>query len=158
MSDEEGRLASKYALMIIFLVTVIPPYASFISSTSIDDGHATMDIVIRGLLWAFYPSGSSLGGLHVLDMWSLAPGLLLGVFNIIFSFQVIRYIRGESGKRKTVAVGVLTLVPPIMFLISVIPFMLTWSIFVYIGPIPIQLAIGLLLMHFAGPKEITSPW
>jgi hypothetical protein len=39
-----------------------------------------------------------------------------------------------------------------------LPFMLSWGIFVYIGPIPIQLAIGLLLMHFAGPKEITSPW
>lgn len=160
MSDKEGRLALKYAQMVMFLATVILPYGSFTSSYSVNQGNASVDVTIRALLWAFYSysADSSLGGLHMLDNYSLTPGLLLGSFNIIFAFQVIRYTRGDSGKRNTLAFGVLTLIPPILFLITVVPFMLTWGIFAYIGPIPIQLITGLLLMHFAGPKEITKPW
>jgi hypothetical protein len=32
------------------------------------------------------------------------------------------------------------------------------GVFVYIGPIPVQLVTGLLLMYLAGPKEPVAPW
>ncbi len=156
MSDVDGRLIPKYASLIMALATVVPPYTTFLYGFGGHDGHVS--IAIYALFWAIYPPESSLGGLQVLNYYSLTAGLMLGFFNIIFAFQVIRYIRGKTSKRSTLVAGALTLVLPILSLVAALPVMLSSGVFVYIGPIPIQLATGLLLMHLAGPKEITSPW
>ena len=158
MSDVEGRLIRKYASLIMALATVVPPYTTFLYGFGGHDGHMSVSVAIYALFWAIYPPESSLGGLHVLNYYSLTAGLMLGFFNLIFAFQVIRYIRGKTSKRSTLVAGALTLVLPIISLIAALPVMLSSGVFVYIGPIPIQLATGFLLMHFAGPKEITSPW
>ncbi len=156
MSTVAGRLSWKYASIIMLLVTVLPPYMTFLYGFGGHDRHVS--IVMYALFWAIYPPESSIGGFHVLDYFSLTSGLSLGFFNIIFAFQVIRYIRGEASRKSTLVAGALSLVLPIISLIAAWPAMLSSGVFVYIGPIPIQLAIGLLLMHLAGPKEITSPW
>lgn len=156
MPNFAGRLNWKYASIIMVLATVVPPYTTFLYGFSGHDGHVS--IAMYALFWAIYPPVSSIGGLHVLDYYSLTAGLSLGFFNIIFAFQVIRFIRGKASKKSTLVAGALTLVLPIISLIAALPNMLSSGAFVYIGPIPIQLATGLLLMHFAGPKEITSPW
>jgi len=156
MSDVEGRLIRKYASLIMALATVVPPYTTFLYGFGGHDGHVS--IIMYALFWAIYPPESMMGGLQILNYFSLTAGLSLGFFNIIFAFQVIRYIRGKTSKRSTLVVGALTLVLPIISLIVAWPVMLSSGVFVYIGPIPIQLATGLLLMRLAGPKEITSPW
>ncbi|MFW9843184.1 MAG: hypothetical protein ACFFEV_01280 [Candidatus Thorarchaeota archaeon] len=159
MSDAEGELVSKYATVIMALATLIPPFMTIFHGLSGHDGHLTgVSVTTYALFWAIYPPTSSPSGLQVMTYYSLSAGLPLGFFNIIFAFQVIRFIRGRSSKRKTLVVGALTFVIPIISLIIALPAMISFGVFVYIGPIPIQLAIGLILMHFAGPKEVTSPW
>ena len=156
MSDVEGRFNWKYASIIMALATAVPPYTTFLWGFGGHDHRVS--IATYALFWAIYPSESSIGGLQVLNSYSVPIGISLGFFNILFAFQVIRYIKGASSKRKTLVVGALTLVLPIISLIVSWPAMISSGIFVYIGPIPIQLVTGLLLMHLAGPKEITSPW
>lgn len=156
MSDVDGRLIRKYASIIMVLATVVPPYTTFLYGFGGHNGHVS--IAMYALFWAIYPPASSIGGLQILTYYSLTAGLSLGFFNIIFAFQVIRYIRGTASKKSTLVAGALSLVLPIISLIAALPNMLASGAFVYIGPIPVQLATGLLLMHLAGPKEITSPW
>lgn len=76
-------------------------------------------------------------------------GILLGVFNILFAFQIVQYAREEVGKTSVLIFGCLTLVMPLILLVVALPHMITYSQFVYIGPIPIQLLIGLVLMSVA---------
>ncbi|MFW9843181.1 MAG: hypothetical protein ACFFEV_01265 [Candidatus Thorarchaeota archaeon] len=165
MSNAERRFIPKYASLIIVLVTVIPPYSSFLYGMIVHSGQTSLVVATYAISWVIYPHPpplpppfSSFGGLQILTLNSLIEGPLLGIFNIIFAFQVIRYIRGKASKKRTLVAGALTLVLPIMSLIVALPLMFSSGVFVYVGPIPIQLISGLLLMHLAGPKEITSPW
>jgi len=159
MPDLAGRLGWKHASIIIALATVVPPYTTFLYGFGGHSGHIDhVSIATYALLWAIYPPESSMSGLQVLNYYALSTGLPLGFFNIIFAFQVIRFTRGATSKRNTLLVGALTLVLPITSLIVTLPAMVSSGFFVYIGPIPIQLAAGLLLMYLAGPKEPTSPW
>ena len=156
MSDLPAKLSEKYALIIMGLVTVIPPYTTLLSGFGGHDHHVS--ISINALFWAIFPSEVSFGGLQVLNLNALSFGIPLGFFNIIFAFQVIRFLRGDTSRRRTLLSGISTLVIPLASLIMALPFMLTWGIFVYIGPIPVQLVTGLILVYYFGPKEPTTPW
>jgi hypothetical protein len=162
MPNLAGRLSWKHASIIIALATVVPPYTTFLygfGGHSGGDGHIYyVSVAVYALLWAIYPADSSMRGLQVLNEYALPTTLPLGFFNIIFAFQVIRFIRGEASRRNTRLAGALTLVLPIISLIVALPTMISLGALAYIGPIPIQLVTGLLLMYLAGPKEPTSPW
>ena len=162
MPDLAGRLSWKHASVLIALATVVPPYTTFLygfGGHSGGEGHIYyVSVAVYALFWAIYPQDSSMRGLQVLNEYALPTGLSLGFFNIICAFRVIRFTRGATSKRNTLLVGALTLVLPITSLIVTLPAMVSSGFFVYIGPIPIQLAAGLLLMYLAGPKEPTKPW
>ena len=159
MSAAEGRFNWKYAYIIMALATVIPPYTTFVYGFSVHDGHLGVDIAMYALFWTIYPSGFPWGGLQVLTYYSLTAGLSLGFFNILFAFQLIRYIRGKTSRKRTLVVGALTLVLPMYSMTVALPIMLLSGNFSFIGPIPIQLITGLLLMRVAGPpEEPTTPW
>jgi hypothetical protein len=156
MVDIERRLLSKYATPIMVLATVVPPYTTFLFGIFGLDNHVS--ISTYAVLWVVYPSEAGVSGLQVLNFYALYSGLSLGFFNIVFAIQVVRFIKGKSKKRNTLLAGALTLFVPTTAILAAWPVMIAARVFVYIGPIPIQLVTGLLLIHFAGPKEITSPW
>jgi len=162
MPDLAGRLSWKHASVVIALATVVPPYTTFLygfGGHSGGEGHIYyVSVAVYALFWAIYPQDSSMRGLQVLNEYALPTTLPLGFFNIVFAFQVIRFTRGKASRRNTLLVGALTLVLPITSMIAALPAMVSSGFFVYIGPIPIQLITGLLLMHLAGPKEPVSPW
>jgi len=149
-----GRLNWKQASIIMILVTIIPPYTTFLLGFS---GHEfRISIAVYALLWAIDPPGAM--GFQILNYWALSMGLSLGFFNILFAFQVVRYTREEAGRMSTLLAGCLTLVLPFMSLAVTLPYMIMNSYYVYIGPIPIQLITGLLLMKVARKPEPTKPW
>jgi hypothetical protein len=160
MANLAGRLNWKHTSVIITLATILPPYTTSPIVIGVPGALAVthMPIAIYALFWAIFPPESSMSGLQVLNYYALPTCLLLGVFNIVFAFQVIRFIRGAASRRNTLLVGALTLVIPVISLILTWPFMELTGVFVYIGPIPIQLFTGLLLMYVAGPKDSASPW
>ena len=110
------------------------------------------------LLWVIYPSEAGVSGLQVLNYYALYSGLSLGFFNIIFAYQVIRFTRGKTSRRKTLIVAALTLFIPLIAILYGWPVMFSSRVFAYVGPIPIQLITGLSLMHLAGQEQSTSPW
>ncbi|MHA1663299.1 MAG: hypothetical protein ACTSVR_08605 [Candidatus Thorarchaeota archaeon] len=156
MPNIAEQLSWKHASIIMVLATVVPPYSTALFGIFGDDYHVS--ISTYALLWVIYPSEAGVSGLQVLNYYALYSGLSLGFFNIVFAFQVIRFIRGTASKRNTLFAGVLTLFIPTLFFIAAGSAMLSARVFTYIGPVPIQLATGFLLMRFAGPKEITTPW
>jgi len=157
MSDTEVRLISKYAPIIMVLATILPPYYTGLEGFAGQPGES-IRMIVYALLWAIYPPSSRHNGLEIFTYSSLSTGLSIGFINIIFALQVIRYIRGDASRKSTLVAGALTLVLPIVSLLVAWPLMVVSGTFAYIGPIPIQLITGLLLMRFAGPKEITASW
>jgi hypothetical protein len=157
---KEWRFLDKWAELIMALATLIPPFMTMFYAL---DGRGIY-VATTALFWAIFPSVDPANGLtpssgfQILDGSWLQGSLPLGFFNIVFAFQVIRYIRGKSSKRRTLAAGAMTLVIPVIAFFFSLRHMITNEYFVYIGPIPIQLAIGLILMRFLSPKEPTAPW
>jgi hypothetical protein len=154
MSGKEWRPLDKWAELIMALATLVPPFMTVFSGL---DGRGIY-VAVTALFWAIFPPTAPASGFQLLDAHWLQGSLPLGFFNIVFAFQVIRYIRGKSGKRRTLAVGAMTLVIPLMAFFFSLRHMIINEFFVYIGPIPIQLATGLLLMRFLAPEEPTTPW
>ncbi|MGY5872401.1 MAG: hypothetical protein RTV72_09160 [Candidatus Thorarchaeota archaeon] len=154
MSDKEWTPLSKWAELIMALATLVPPFMTVFSHL---DGRS-ISIAIVALFWAIFPPSSPTSGFQILDVIWLQGSLSLGFFNIVFAFQVIRFIRGRTGKGRTLAVGAMTIIIPLIAFFGSLRFMINRGVFVYIGPIPIQFIIGLLLMRFLAPKEPTKPW
>jgi hypothetical protein len=157
MSDKEWRFLDKWAELIMVLATIVPPFMTVLYSIN-DGGMSGMNIAILALFWGIFPPVGSVGGFQILNGYYLHTSLSLGFFNIIFAFQVILFIRGKSSKRKTLAVGAMTIIVPLIAFVSAMQYMVSFESFAYIGPIPIQPVIGLLLMRFLGPEEPTTPW
>ena len=147
-----GKLNWKQASIIMTLVTVIPPYTTFL----LGFGEFEVYAAVYALLWAINPPGAF--GLQILNSEALSMGLPLGVFNILFAIQVVKYAKEEAGKMSTLLAGCLTLILPLTSLLITLPFMIMNSYFVYIGPIPIQLITGLFLMKAARTPEPSQPW
>jgi len=152
--EKAWRLLDRWAELVMAVATLVLPFMTIFYGL---DGQSIY-VAITALFWAIFPPVAPASGFQILDGYWLQGSLPLGFFNIVYAFQVMRYIRGKSGKWKTLAVGVMTLVVPLIAFLSVLPRMISRAVFVYIGPIPIQLVIGLLLIHLLPPEEPTKPW
>ena len=110
MSGDESRLNWKYASIIMVLVTVIPPFATFLFGIFGPDSHAS--ISVYALLWVIYPPEAGVSGFQLLNYYALYSGISLGFFNIVFAVQIIRFMRGVSSRKVTLLAGALTLFVP----------------------------------------------
>ena len=74
----------------------------------------------------------------------------------------MRFCENRASKRAGLLIGGLSLLLPslqaLMGVDYVMDFFYGTGIFVYVGPIPVQLIIGLILMRFAGPWKVQVPW
>ncbi len=121
---------------------------------------ANLDLVgtsIFGLFLSVDPN-SIFSGLHILNPLLMMWAPIFGGFNILFAVQVVRYTKGKSSLRKTIVASLLTLAIPLYQIIIFVPYMLSLGYLRIIGPIPIQLIVGLILVRRYGSKPLTSPW
>jgi hypothetical protein len=94
---------------------------------------------------------------------SKGPGMLMsalfGVFNILFAIWFARFYRQTASTRSTVFLGSLTLlVPSILAAVAWVGLPPDVALGVYMGPVPIQLATGLLLMYLVKRVRIGELW
>ena len=166
----------KYTLVVWILVTLFVPSAIFfwmvagnmalIGGTVYSlawvytIGSTNYDFMGTSFLGIFLPvdSSSVVYGLHILNPLVLMWVPLFGIFNILFSVQVVRYVKGKASYRLSIILGLLTLAMPLYQTAIYLPYVLAYSYFPYTGPVPIQLIIGLLMMKKFGPKPLDAPW
>ncbi len=133
--------------------------------------------MIYSVLWAYIPpsanwelAGTSIFGiflpvdpssvfygLHILNPLILVWIPIFGFFNILFAVLVIRHIQGKTSMRKTIIAGLLTLAIPLYQTFLYLPYLLTIGPY-FIGPIPIQLIMGILIARKYSPKPVDVPW
>lgn len=97
-------------------------------------------------------------GLHILNPLVLMWAPVFGIFNILFAVQVVRYTKGKATLRSTILVGLLTLAMPLFQTLIYLPDALKYWDIPYIGPIPIQLIVGLCIVKKYSPEPLETPW
>ena len=122
------------------------------------EGNHWVDLVIVALTWTFLPlSGNSnpMGlGIEGYGIYFLNPSVLINTFpilflSIVFAVQVVRFRMGEAQRKQTLQLGVLSILPATLW--GLLGYMAVGQsgLFIYVGPIPIQLLLGYLFMRYS---------
>lgn len=169
-------LTIKQISLIMLFATLFLPTANLQGPTSVQANEYIMGVRVTALIWAMDISywiinsqvGISITGFSILDpdpFWMLIT-LIYSAFDVVFAIQVVRFCRNQTSKRLALLAGVLTIVFPMIFnpygaylgIQDMIDFIMRSGLLLYIGPLPIQLIIGLVIMRYAGPWKLTKPW
>ena len=165
-------LSTRDITLIMILVTLVIPHVILPGGAHHSGLGRFLDIKMYSLLWSIVASfwminaDSSTGG-SITEVAVINPNSAISVsiyclFNILFAIQVIRFCRNETSKRFALTPGIISIVFPIYFFLQFYIYLFDFiehsGILLYIGPIPIQLIIGLLIMRYAGPWSVTKPW
>ena len=177
MSEKKAPLLPISVLFVWILITLFVPFAVFYyvlaGNMSSIGGN-----IIYALLWAWIPPSANLDlagtsifgiflpvdpssvfyGFHILNPLVLLWAPVNGFFNILFAVQVIRYIQNKTSMKKTIVAGLLTFAIPLYQIFLFAPHLMLIGDPVYIGPIPIQLIVGILIARKYSPKPVDVPW
>jgi hypothetical protein len=161
--DEEVSLTPiRLAIILIALLLFVPNGIHYNGySHDIDDGYRPY-ISIFTLTWAYWTPGGWMnnipGGLHILEPQVILMALFYVGFDIIFASLLILYIQGKTSKRMVLGFSVLALFIPLMSLLMALPVMIRMALSgtpFYMGPIPILLIFGLLLIRTKSKAQVT---
>jgi hypothetical protein len=148
------KVSTKWAKMIMIITTLFAPSGVYFFSLR----NSNITVSIHALLWGIMPEQSSSGSFIFGSYIIVGRGLFYGIFNIWFGLEVIRYFNDYTRKRTAIIAGVLTIAYPLVMAIIAWPWIQYADSFVYMGPIPVQLVIGLLLMKYFGEPKLHEPW
>ena len=143
-------------ISLIVPIGIIPSYA-FILFGGVSE---PLEMVVYGLIWVWFPS-MNYQMLNIVllysfaAIWSILP---LTLFNFLYVAQIIRYYRGKCPRYCAVWVGLLSITLPTVFAFVTTGILFSGSVFVLVGPIPLQFIAGLIIMHKIPGPEMTSPW
>ncbi|MHA1479963.1 MAG: SBBP repeat-containing protein [Candidatus Thorarchaeota archaeon] len=148
-------------LSIILIVTLFSPNAMI--PWRVYQDYFTFERFVEGALfaplWVILPEGSNMVGFYFLDPVYLSWCLAVGALNFLFMVQVFRFWLKKVSWRKLVASGILTLIPSIVYAIMFISYTYGSATYAtYMGPIPIQLAVGLIICWLIKTDEVETPW
>lgn len=150
------RLGSEHVQVIMFLVTLLAPIA--VLPGSFDTTSGAYGVGIWAVVWRLLKGvQDDTFELIIVDIEhpfdNIGVFLMMSSISVIFAVQVVRYCNGKTSGRSTVFLGVLSILQPFILSYSVIMNFLRWGVFIYMGPIPIQFVVGLILMKLVPPPE-----
>jgi len=146
---------AKWAKWIMAITTLIAPFGVYPFSVRND----VLVVSMHAMLWGIMPDVFANHDSILLDMYTIiGRGLFYGIFNIWFGIEVIRYFNDYTRRRMAIRLGILSLIYPFAMVIISWPWLQYSTTFEYLGPIPIQFAVGFLLMKFFGEKESLELW
>jgi len=140
---------AKWAKWIMVITTLIAPCGVYFFSVR----NSNITVSVHAILWSIMPEHSGLSEIVIVVM-----RLSYGIFNIWFGIAVIRSFEDYTRKRTAIIAGVFSMAYPLVLAIISWPWIIQSESLVYMGPIPIQLIIGLLIMKYFGEPEIHEPW
>jgi hypothetical protein len=138
-------------LMVLFALTM--PFMMLPTGHYGTEGVYFRGYVFAAMIWGFgvYNTGLVFPGIDGLS-------LIFGSPLLLFAYYVQRYCLGKSSWKASVFIG---LIITIGYCILFSPRLLGWleyDIFVYAGPLPITIILGLVLMKLVGAPQIDRPF
>ena len=155
------RLDSQEIMAIMLALTFLAPFAVVPGAFSWSESSFSYSFSISALLWRLVkPYGSEDFELEGIDLEHpfdiIGVTIMLSLLSVVFAIQVPRYCTGKASGRITLSVGVLSLMQPFILSLSGILTLFDHGILIYIGPIPIQFVVGLILMKLLPPEIETE--
>ncbi|MHA2153503.1 MAG: hypothetical protein ACXAAQ_16135 [Candidatus Thorarchaeota archaeon] len=144
----------RIASIIIILTTLLAPFGVYFFSLN----GSVITVSIHSLLWGIMPGNSSFESLLRDSYLIIGRGLFYGIFNIWFGIAVIRYFKDNSRRTMVLMSALLSIIFPFFLAVLSLPWLSYSTTQVYLGPIPIQLITGLILMRIGRQSESIQPW
>jgi len=137
--------------LLVLLIAVLSPFL-FISSFGHD---GRLDVTMYTLLW-YWSIGLS-GSIHFYlhDAWAIVQYLPFVGFRFPFAYLMMRYYKGKTTGERLILAGILGETPPYLASFSL---HLGSILSQFVGPLPLHLLAGLILVKLKPPPTITSPW
>ncbi|MGD2072358.1 MAG: hypothetical protein PVG65_02590 [Candidatus Thorarchaeota archaeon] len=159
IKERISNLSKNQTSIIMLIVTVLCPITiSGMGWGGDSEGNHWVDLAIVAVLWTFFPVSGNWNpmgfGVQGYGFFFLNPIVIYNTFpiwflSIMFAIQVVRYRTGNALKRKTLQLGILSIIPPsILGFIGYIGIVQA-GLLIYSGPIPIQLIVGYVLMRYS---------
>jgi len=149
------KLTERQVANILAVFTLAAPFGVFWQGARL----SVVETAIYASIWVLRFKNGSFYAFHIFDLGYTFTAVSTGVFNILFALQIIRCFKRDGSRRVAYVLGALTLLLPLWLGISMMLYVLeNFGILLYMGPIPIQLALGLLILQKTELKILTSPW
>jgi len=157
------HIVIEHSTHLIFIVMLVVTLLCPVSVVLMGGGYSYIegyfvDLIVIAVLWTYFPAplhSNPMGiGVEGYGFFPLNPTILFITFpiwflNIIFAAQVIRYHTENIPRRNVMIVGYLSLIPPTILGLYGSIYVIYWSIFAYVGPIPIQFIVGYALVRLS---------
>lgn len=92
-------------------------------------------------------------------LWTTLP---LSLPNVIFALRVVRYYQNRASKDSVLRWALIALFAPMLLLcielLWILEILYETTDYIYYGPIPIQIAVGLFIMYRIRAPELATPW
>ncbi len=140
---------------IMAVTTLFAPFGVYAFSVRND----VLTVSMHAMLWGIMPDVFANHDSILYDMYSIiGRGVFYGIFNIWFGIEIIRYFNDYTRRRMAILAGIISLIYPFAMVIISWPWLQHSTTFEYLGPIPIQFVVGLLLMKYFGEQKPLEPW
>jgi hypothetical protein len=147
---------SQIELIMLIVTAFAPQFVGFTRHWEGDD-LLSLDIVFIAFM---YSAGTSTrpyySGITFLNPDATFPNTTMTGLSILFGVAVIYYCRGKVSRKTVYLTAILSILLPFYTGIAIIISCLSHDLFVYSGPIPIQILIGLSITHFTGLRKDDS--
>jgi hypothetical protein len=156
---KKAILTPKRGSIIVFLAAFLLPGIIFWQGQSGSEASDLNMVCVSVLvqLVTFYIGGASLTidqsytfYVQEMAMWDfIGIPMLCCVLILVFAWSVMRYVHGKGHRTRTLIIGAISEIPPIVYVVATFTSGSPWSAI----PLPAALVVGLLVMHFTPVEE-----
>jgi len=146
----KDKQANPIAIGIVMtLVALLAPFTVGLS------GYDGLYLSMIGILWNF-TSSPYYTSLEIANIFTLAIVIPFGFLRLAYAYQMVRFYKGLTTKKRALALGIVSELP---FAILFIPFFIMsfldqYSPITLAGPTLILLIVGIFIIRFRPPPEI----
>jgi len=135
--------------IVMTLVALLAPFTVGLS------GYDGLYLSMIGILWNF-TSSPYYTSLEIANIFTLAIVIPFGFLRLAYAYQMVRFYKGLTTKKRALALGIVSELP---FAILFIPFFIMsfldqYSPITLAGPTLILLIVGIFIIRFRPPPEI----
>jgi hypothetical protein len=99
----------------------------------------------------------------VIDPLIILSGFSLTFMRLVFVYQIHRYLRSRTTKKRTIIVGILSELQTVIMILPVFVILSLLRTFELVSgfwffPIPVLLLVGLVIIRVIPVTEVESPW
>ncbi len=155
------RMTIRQVSLIMVLTSVVAPVMVYPFTSWTYDGVQVEHYQVYAMVWYYGAIYGGYGeysvGIRLFDPLMMISTTPVTLPVLLFALAVVRYCQGRWHTAKLLAMGVVSIIIPLMAGISYMVYFATVSSFAYAGPVPIHFIVGAVLIKIARTRPV-APW